>query len=352
MNNEVATTNPQNLLQQRLAGANVNQGAIAIEQERAIAEAQGQMTLAKRFPRDENQAFALLMRACASKAFAETAFYTVPNRGHGPSIRMAEEIARCYGNFIYGHRELSRSEGKSEIEVYAWDMERNIKSSRQVTVMHITDTKQGPKPCRDQADIDARIANVASKQMRGRILSLMPKWLVAEAIEAAKATLAGNSTEPIEQRVIKLQKAFTKLNVTTTNLEKYLEHPLKDITIDEIIDLQGVYNAINKGTPASDFFEAVKVEPEAIGVVAAAAATTTQPATTSQVNPEQAAARVTRKKAETKVEPKVEPQPEPKVEPEPEAAQEPEPAVQPEPEEAAQPANVDVSIGSDDDELF
>ena len=127
---------------------------------------------------------------------------------------------------------------------------------------------------------------------------------------------------------------------------------LKDITIDEIIDLQGVYNAINKGTPASDFFEAVKAEPEAIGVVAAAAATTTQPSS-AQVNQEQAAARVTRKKAEPKVEPKAEPQPEPKVEPEPEpeAVQEPEPEVQPEPA-ADQPANVDESIGSDDDELF
>lgn len=335
MNNEVATTQ-QATLQQRIAGANVNQGAIAIEQERAIAEAQGQLTLAKRFPRDENQSFALLMRACASKAFADSAFYTVPNRGHGPSIRMAEEIARCYGNFIYGHRELSRSEGKSEIEVYAWDMERNIKSSRQVTVMHITDTKQGPKPCRDQADIDARIANVASKQMRGRILALMPKWLVAEAIEACKATIAGSSTEPIEMRVIKLQKAFAKLGVTTANIERYLEHSLKDINLDDIVDLQGVYNAINKGTPASDFFEAsAKAEPEAITAVVAAAATT------AQVNPEQAAARATRK---PKPEPKPEPKAEPLHEPEP-VAPTPEPLPEPEP-------NVDESIGDDDGELF
>jgi hypothetical protein len=248
---------------------------------------------------------------------------------------MAEEIARCYGNFIYGHRELSRSEGKSEIEVYAWDMERNIKSSRQVTVMHITDTKQGPKPCRDQADIDARIANVASKQMRGRILALMPKWLVAEAIEACKATIAGNSTEPIEVRVIKLQKAFAKLGVTTANIERYLEHSLKDINLDDIVDLQGVYNAINKGTPASEFFDAVKAEPEAITAVVAAAATT------SQVNPEQAAARATRK-------PKPEPKPEPKAEPLPEpepVAPTPEPLPEPEP-------NVDESIGDDDGELF
>ena len=96
-----------------------NVGAIAIEQERAIAEAQGQLTLAKRFPRNMITAYNELMEACSSKAFANSAFYSVPNRGSGPSIRFAEEVARVYGNFVYGHRELSRSEGKSEVEVFA-----------------------------------------------------------------------------------------------------------------------------------------------------------------------------------------------------------------------------------------
>ena len=33
----------------------VNQGSVAIEQSRAVAEAQGAMILAKRFPRDYNK---------------------------------------------------------------------------------------------------------------------------------------------------------------------------------------------------------------------------------------------------------------------------------------------------------
>ena len=88
-----------------------NIGAVAIEQERAIAEAQGQMTLAKRFPRDLNSAHAELMVACKSAAFAAVAFYAKPQGGgtvSGPSIRMAEQIAQVFGNFQYGHRELSR----------------------------------------------------------------------------------------------------------------------------------------------------------------------------------------------------------------------------------------------------
>lgn len=167
--------------------ASVNAGAVAIEQERAIAEAQGQLILAKKFPRDVNAAYAELMEACKLMAFASVAFYTVPQGGQkvtGPSIRLAEEIARVYGNFEFGHRELSRSEatpttfGRSEIEVYAWDKEKNNRSIRQITVLHVMDTREGPKKLRDQRDIDNKIANVASKQVRGRILSSVPKWLV------------------------------------------------------------------------------------------------------------------------------------------------------------------------------
>ena len=232
----------------------INQGAVAIEQERAIAEAQGQLTLAKRFPRELNGAHAELMTACKSKAFAEVAFYSVPNRGSGPSIRLAEEIARVYGNFQYGHRELSREEGKSEIEVFAWDMEKNNRSIRQITVMHITDTKQGPKILKDQADIDNKIANVASKQVRGRILALMPKWLVQDAVVECRKTLAGNNTEPLETRIRRMIQAFGGLGVTVKVIEAWLGRPTSELTPDELIDLQGMYNAIKEGASAGEVF--------------------------------------------------------------------------------------------------
>jgi len=243
--------------------ATANHGAIAIEQERAVAEAQGQLILAKKFPRDLTGANAELMESCSIRSFAEAAFYSVPNRGSGPSIRFAEEVARVYGNFQYGHRELSRGDGKSEIEVYAWDMEKNNYSKRQITVLHVVDTKNGPKVLRDQADIDNKIANVASKQIRGRILALMPKWLVAEAIDKCKATLAGTTTEPISVRVRKMTQAFAKYGVNATHLETYLGHTLDDTTIDELIDLTGVFNAVKDGAKPSDFFGAKEAEAEA-----------------------------------------------------------------------------------------
>lgn len=204
-------------------------------------------------------------------AFAQSAFYTVPNRGSGPSIRFAEEVARVYGNFEYGHRELSRETGKSEVEVYAWDKEKNNYSKRQLTVMHIVDTKHGPKKLTDQADIDNKIANVASKQIRGRILALMPKWLVQDAIEACKKTLTGASDEPVSVRVRKMTQAFAKYGVNGGHLEAYLGHKLEDTTLDELVDMTGIFNALKEGAKPSEYF-GVKEEAEAPKGAAALAA--------------------------------------------------------------------------------
>jgi len=247
---------PEQTFQRMLAangGANV--GAIAIEQERAIAEAQGQLTLAKKFPRSMTAAMNEFLESCKSSDFAATAFYSVPNRGSGPSIRFAEEAARCYGNFQYGHRELSRSDGKSEVEVYAWDMQNNNYSKRQITVMHIVDTKNGPKPCRDQSDIDNLIANKASKQMRGRILALLPKHLVAAGQAACKVTLAGGNTEkPMAERITGMVQRFGRFGVTVAHIEAHLGHGIDNTTVDELADLTGIYNAIKEGGKASEYF--------------------------------------------------------------------------------------------------
>lgn len=244
----------------------MNSGSVAIEQQRAIAEAQGQMILAKRFPRDLTSAHAELMDACKSSDLASIAFYSLPRGGtvvSGPSIRLAEEVARVVGNIEYGHRELSRTDSKSEVEVYAWDKQTNTRSIRQLTVMHVIDTKQGPKKCRDQRDIDDLIANKASKQLRGRILAVMPKWLVESAVRECKKTIAGeNKDKPISARIRDMAHAFSKMGVTTDHLELWLGHKL-DLTIaDELVELTGVYNSIRDGhSKAGDFFGAKDDKP-------------------------------------------------------------------------------------------
>lgn len=285
MSNELVQQNnsPTPFTRAMSTAPGINAGAVAIESERAIAEAQGQLILAKRFPRDLNAAYAELMEACKMPAMANVAFYALPRGGKtisGPSVRLAEEIARVFGNFEYGHRELSRSNGKSEVEVYAWDKQTNNRSIRQITVMHTLDTREGQKPLRDQKDIDDKIANVASKQVRGRILAMMPKWMVEAAMEECRKTLAGTNDEPISVRVRKMTQAFAKFGVNVDHIERKVGHKLDDITVDELVDLFAVYNAIKDGEKASEFFPAEQsadesgAQPAAVKTIADAAAST------------------------------------------------------------------------------
>ena len=274
------------------ARSGINAGAVAIESERAIAQARGQIQVAKMFPRSMAQATAEFMEACKSASFADAAFYTVPNRGTGPSIRFMEECARCYGNFQYGHRELSRGDGKSEVEVFAWDVERNNHRLRQVTVLHVRDTKDGGKPLRDQSDIDARVANVASKQMRGCMSALLPKALIAAGIDACKLTLSGGNDRPIGERVQAMVAAFAKgYGVTTAHLTTYLNHSLDAVTLDELTELIGVFNALREGTAkVGEYFDLGAVQQDAIGVginqaLAAAPSAATQASPTAQPAP-------------------------------------------------------------------
>jgi hypothetical protein len=312
MSQELITTNQQQVAPfggRNLPGS-VNAGAVSIEIERAIAEAQGQLIMAKRFPRDLVSANAELMDSCKILGMAEVAFYSIPQGGQkvtGPSIRLAEEIARVYGNFEYGHRELSRVEagpgpkdfGRSEIEVYAWDKQTNNRTIRQITVLHVLDTKDGPRKLRDQKDIDNKIANVASKQTRGRILQMMPKWMVEGAIAECRKTLAGENTESVAAKIRKLASAFATLGVTQDHLSKYLGHPLDETLPEEIADLRGVYAAITDGTAASEFFGAEEDQSAAKAGASLAetakAGAATSAATTGKPEPKKAAVKAAAK---------------------------------------------------------
>ena len=190
----------------------MNAGAVSIEAQRAIIEAQSKIPLTTIFPCNETEAFERLMLACSHPGFAEEAFCGLPfddKSISGPSIRLAEEIARLYGNFTYGHRVLSCGNGKSEVEAFAWDIENNNYTSRQITVMHVQDANSGSYALRSQADVDTCIANIASKQLRDRILSQIPKWMLFEAVNQYRKTLAGDQDkEPREAHIAALEASF------------------------------------------------------------------------------------------------------------------------------------------------
>ena len=242
---------------------NINQGTVAIEASRAIAEAQGKLVIAKRFPRDEVAAYNRVAQACQRKGIAEKAFYSY-NRGgstvNGPTIRFAEELARCWGNIDYGIKELSQDEGKSEMQAYAWDLETNAQSVQNFTSPHIREVGGKAKILTSQRDIYEINANMGARRLRSRILAILPNDLVDMAIAECKKTLAGNNDEPLIDRVKKMIVAFGKIGVTQEQIETRLKRKVDTMTVDDFTDYIGIYNAIKQGeSKIADWFEAEKV---------------------------------------------------------------------------------------------
>ena len=246
----------------------IKQGTIAIEASRAIAEAQGKLVIAKRFPRDEVQSYAKAMEACQRPTMAAKAFYSFPRGGQtveGPTIRFAEELARCWGNIDYGIKELSQDDGKSEMQAYAWDLETNAQSVQNFTNPHKrekTDKRTKTvvmETLTGQRDIYENNANMATRRLRSRILAILPAWFVEDAIAECKKTLAGQNDTPLIDRVKKMVVQFAKLGVTQEMIEKRLKRKVDTMTSDDFVEYVGIYNAVKGGeSKIADWFDAQK----------------------------------------------------------------------------------------------
>lgn len=240
----------------------INQGTIAIETGRAVAEAQGKLMLAKRFPRNEVRAYANMRAACSRKGIAEKAFYNFPRGGQsvtGPTIRFAEELARIWGNIDYGIKELSQDADKSEMQAYAWDMETNTISVQNFTSPHRREVNKKMVALTTDRDIYEINANMGARRLRSRILAILPTDYVDAAIEQCKQTLAGKADEPLIDRVKKLVVAFGKYGVTPELIEKRIGRSLETMTADDFVDFTGIFNALKNGeSKVSEWFDSDK----------------------------------------------------------------------------------------------
>lgn len=240
----------------------INQGTVAIESSRAVAEAQGKLLIAKKFPRNETEAFAKAIQSCQRPGLASKAFYSYP-RGKetvtGVTIRFAEELARCYGNLDYGIKELSNSNGQSEMQAYCWDLETNTMSLQNFTNKHIRESKYGNTELKSQRDIYELNANMGARRLRSRILAILPPDLVEACVNECKRTLTGNNSIPLIDRINNMVVAFNKVGVSKEQLEKRLKHTVESVTEEELVELTGIFNGIKtKETKVSDWFEQPK----------------------------------------------------------------------------------------------
>jgi len=230
--------------------------------EREIAEIKATVFLAKQFPRDVSTVREQLPETIPY--LADNAYYSYPRGGAtitGPSINLARELARLWGNIRYGVNIIRDTEDERTIEAWAWDIETNTKIMQQDTFKKLIYRKQLGWIKPDERDLRELTNRRAAIAVRGCILQLIPKDIVETALNIAynqeKTKIKQMKKTSGKTEVVKrLIDAFEKINVSKEQIERYLGHSIKSITDGEIVELRGIYTSISDGhTTFEDHFK-------------------------------------------------------------------------------------------------
>ncbi len=237
----------------------VGQGT-AVEQSRAVAEVQAAVLVAQQMPRSVDRAEADMQRACSEYALASRAFYRYRRGGQqvsGPTIQLARELARCWGNIDYGIAELRRDDdaAQSEMKAWAWDQETNARPSSTFIVPHMRDKDSGPERLASLRDIYENNANAGARRLREQILAVLPVWYVEAAKALCVATLEAGDGRPLAERIDRAVATFAELGVTEARLVARLGRPRHQWSARDLGELTVVATGIRSGeaTIADEF---------------------------------------------------------------------------------------------------
>ena len=262
--------------------SNAGSGGVPVAAEadtqRAIAEVQAAVVMAKRFPRDQRASMGRILQACTRATLADQAIYQY-KRGDGlvtgPSIRLAEAIAQQWGNLTFGMRELDQESGVTVCEAFAWDLESNTRSTKVFHVPHKRVTKRGTQLLTDPRDIYELAANMGARRMRNCILAVIPGDVVEAAVQQCDVTQA-NNTDASPEAVQALLEAFNGFGVTQQQIEDYIQHPVGAIKVPGMLRLRRVFASIKDGFAAPGEFFA--------GAPGRESSAPTESASTSRIN--------------------------------------------------------------------
>lgn len=265
------------------APSRVGQGT-AVEQSRAVAEVQAAIVVAQQCPRNITSAIAEMQQVCRRKRLAEKAFYSFPRASStvsGPTVQLARELARCWGNVQYGLIEMRRDDeyGESEMQAFAWDVEKNSRVSSTFIVPHRRDTSNGTKKLTDMRDIYESNANNGARRVREQIFAVLPGWFVDEAIDTCRQALADGGGVPLPQRIAKAVQVFEGIGVHTDRIETKLGRPSSKWTEHDVAELQILFRSIDRREVTIDeAFPQPRVTADEITQAAARPARQPQPA--------------------------------------------------------------------------
>lgn len=206
-----------------------------------------QISTAKKFPRSI-VAFKRLAEEMATidEETAGSMFYMLPRAGkriEGPSVRLAEIVGSAWGNVRYDGRVIEVQERYVVAQGTCLDLERN--TGARVEVRRRITNKEGRRYDDDMITVTANAA--VSIALRQCIFKVVPFAYIKGIYERAKEVAIGKGLT-MEQRRTRAFDWFAKVGAKPENLFKILDRKgLEDITVDDLVALQGMKNAISDG---------------------------------------------------------------------------------------------------------
>ncbi len=270
---------------------------------REVAQIQGQIMLAKMYPRNMKDVWNKVEGACSRKNLASHAIYRYARGGtdiSGPSIRLAEALINAYGNAKSGFEVIESDSDSSRVRSYAYDMETNTLQERTFDVPHIRETKKGRTKLTDPRDIYETIANQASRRERACILALLPSDLVEFAVSSCYKTLE-QTVDLNPAKIRNMVESFAKYGVSQVMIEARIQRHVDAMTVTHFVDLLSIGEALRDGVGTIDQYFDLDAKP-LNGTAAAEPEKPQQP---------KASSKKTAAKAQHAAEPAPAPQPEP-----------------------------------------
>jgi hypothetical protein len=241
---------------------------VEVVQETAIslitkAEIDMQISTAQAFPRSM-QTFLNQAREMATLTMdiAESCAYSLPRGGkfvEGPSVRLAEIVASCYGNLRTGARVIFNDGKVITAQGIVHDLQKNIMHTEEVQ-RSIQQNEWEPDPNKpgknrktgkmitmteDMQIVTGRAACAIA--YRNAVFKVVPAAIIQDLYDLVKETAKG-SAETLVVRRDRAMAYFKSLGVKDEQIFQVLEvKGLADIGLDELQKLTGMKAAIKNG---------------------------------------------------------------------------------------------------------
>ncbi len=252
-----------------------NEAAITAVSTKARAEVESALIMARKFPRNEDDIRTRVLKTCSYYSFAEKAKYKKPqgkvlqgkqwvqNYVVGPSIRLAEELFRQWGNITFETTVLYENSRVRIMSCRAMDLqtlatstaqyiiektvERKVTTGREVISERLNSSNEKVSlVVATEDEVFSKQNNIGSKYRRNLIIQLIPTHLLRDAIQVIDVTISTGIKENPDKAKLDMLDSFATIGILASDLEKYLNHPMAQIMPEEIQELMDVFTAIHE----------------------------------------------------------------------------------------------------------